>query len=54
MYETVRERIRTARAAGTELEAFLASKPLADLDAKWASGFIKGDAFARTVWQQLD
>ena len=54
MLETVRKRVGAARAAGTKLEAFLASKPLADLDAKWASGFIKGDAFARTVWEQLD
>jgi glyoxylase-like metal-dependent hydrolase (beta-lactamase superfamily II) len=54
MLGTVRRRVDAARAAGTALEAFLASKPLADLDARWGGGFIKGDAFARTVWEQLD
>jgi glyoxylase-like metal-dependent hydrolase (beta-lactamase superfamily II) len=53
MLETVRERVAAARAKGTSLDAFIATKPLDDLDAEWGDGFIKGDAFARTVWSEL-
>jgi glyoxylase-like metal-dependent hydrolase (beta-lactamase superfamily II) len=53
MLGTVRRRVADAIAKGTSQEAFLASKPLADLDPRWGGGFMKADAFLQTVWAEL-
>ncbi len=46
----VLRRARAARAAGTDLETWVAGDPTADLDATWGAGFVGPEAFQRTVW----
>ncbi|MFZ5932118.1 MAG: MBL fold metallo-hydrolase [Pseudomonadota bacterium] len=50
MLATVRERVLAAKAAGKTSEQWVASKPLADLDAEWGDGFIKTDMFTQFVF----
>jgi cyclase len=50
---TVRDRARAAIAAGTEVEAFVAADPLADLNEKWGGGFMKPDVFLRIIYADL-
>lgn len=54
MLATVRDRVHAARAAGGSVDAFVASKPLADLDDKWGGGFMKAERFVRIIWGDLD
>lgn len=53
MLVDVRARVAKGVASGQALEAFLATKPLADLEAAWGGGFIQGDQLARLVWMDL-
>ena len=53
MLATVRDRVRTARASGKDVDAFIASKPLADLDDKWGGGFMKAEDVLQIVWRDL-
>jgi hypothetical protein len=39
--------------AGKTLEQVTAAKPLADLDAKWAQGFLKADPFVSILYKDL-
>ncbi len=49
----VKARIEKGIASGQSLEAFLASKPLADLDAEWGDGFLKTDQVITLIWLNL-
>jgi glyoxylase-like metal-dependent hydrolase (beta-lactamase superfamily II) len=53
MLANVRDRVRAARAAGDSVDAFIASKPLADLDDEWGDGFMETERFLRIVWRDL-
>ncbi len=53
MLADVRDRVRAARAAGDSVDAFIASKPLADLDDEWGDGFMETERFLRIVWRDL-
>jgi glyoxylase-like metal-dependent hydrolase (beta-lactamase superfamily II) len=54
MLVTVRKRVRIARSDGNNLDAFVASKPLADLDDSWGGGFMDPERFVRIVWHDLE
>jgi len=49
----VKARIEKGIASGATLEAFLATKPLADLDAEWGDGFFKTDQVITLIWMNL-
>lgn len=53
MLVDVKARIEKGIASGKTLEAFLATKPLADLDAEWGDGFLKTDQVITLVWMDL-
>lgn len=53
MLVDVKARIAKGIASGATLEAFLATKPLADLDAEWGDGFLKADQVITLVWMDL-
>ncbi|CAN5339624.1 MBL fold metallo-hydrolase [soil metagenome] len=53
MLVAIRNRIRTARAAGQTLEQVKAARPTAEFDAKWGGGFIDADTFVETVYRSL-
>jgi cyclase len=53
MLVTVRDRVRSAIAAGTDIEALVAADPLADLNGKWGGGFMTPDVFLRIVYADL-
>jgi cyclase len=53
MLVDVRSRIEKAIAAGETMEAFIAKKPLADLDAEWGDGFLKADQVITLFWMSL-
>jgi glyoxylase-like metal-dependent hydrolase (beta-lactamase superfamily II) len=53
MLKTVRERVAKAIAAGQDVEALVAARPLADLDPGWGSGFVSAEAFLRTAHASL-
>jgi glyoxylase-like metal-dependent hydrolase (beta-lactamase superfamily II) len=53
MLATARDRVRAAIDAGKSLEEVLAARPLADLDGAWGTGFVKPEAFLRTVYASL-
>jgi len=42
--------VTAAKAAGKTAEEWVASKPLADLDAEWGDGFIKTDMFTQIIF----
>jgi cyclase len=50
----VRDRVRAALAAGGGVDAFVANKPLADLNDQWGGGFMDPERFVRTVWRDLE
>jgi glyoxylase-like metal-dependent hydrolase (beta-lactamase superfamily II) len=54
MLMLARERIEAAIAAGTSLEKLIADSPLADLDPVWGGGFVKPEAFLRSVYASLE
>lgn len=53
MLMTVRTRVAAAVAKGTSLESLLKSKPLADLEERWASQFIPADRITTIVYEDL-
>jgi glyoxylase-like metal-dependent hydrolase (beta-lactamase superfamily II) len=53
MLATVRLRVQAAQAAKKAMPAYLAEKPLADLDPEWGDGFLKADQFLTLVWMDL-
>ena len=53
MLVDVRDRVAAAQAAGTAQAAFVASKPLADLDPVWGGGFMDADRLLALVWADL-
>lgn len=53
MLVDVKGRIDKGIAGGATLEAFVASKPLADLDAEWGDGFLTADAVVTLMWHDL-
>ena len=53
MLVDVRARIEKGIASGRTLPQFIASKPLADLEAEWGDGFIEPDQMVAIVWMDL-
>ena len=53
MLKQVRERVARLKAEKSSLEDAVDAKPTASLDARWGNGFVKADAFVRTVYQTL-
>lgn len=53
MLVDVKARIERGIASGKTLEQFLATKPLADLDAEWGDGFLKTDQVITLIWMNL-
>jgi glyoxylase-like metal-dependent hydrolase (beta-lactamase superfamily II) len=53
MLADVKKRVEKGIRSKKTLEQFVASKPLADLDAEWGDGFIKTDQFLSIVWMDL-
>jgi glyoxylase-like metal-dependent hydrolase (beta-lactamase superfamily II) len=51
MLETVRQKVAAMKKQGKTLDETVASKPTADLDAKWGGGIMNGDAFTGLVYQ---
>lgn len=49
----VKARVEKGIASGATLEAFVAAKPLADLDAEWGDGFVKSDEMVTLFWMDL-
>ena len=53
MLVDVKARIEKGIASGKTMEEFIASKPLADLEAEWGDGFMKPEQFVTLVWMNL-
>jgi glyoxylase-like metal-dependent hydrolase (beta-lactamase superfamily II) len=53
MLVDVKGRIQAGIASGATMEAFIATKPLADLEASWGGGFLTGDQMTTLVWMSL-
>jgi glyoxylase-like metal-dependent hydrolase (beta-lactamase superfamily II) len=53
MLVDVRGRLEAGIASGKTLEDFIATKPLADLDAEWGDGFLKTDQVISLFWMSL-
>jgi cyclase len=53
MLVDVKARVEKGIASGKTRDQFVASKPLADLDAEWGQGFMKTDQFVGLVWLNL-
>jgi cyclase len=53
MLVDVKARIEKGIKSGKTLEQFVASKPLADLDAQYGGGFMKTDRFVQILWGDL-
>jgi glyoxylase-like metal-dependent hydrolase (beta-lactamase superfamily II) len=53
MLVDVKARVEKGIASGKTMEQFLATRPLADLDAEWGAGFIKTDQMIKLVWINL-
>jgi glyoxylase-like metal-dependent hydrolase (beta-lactamase superfamily II) len=53
MLVDVKARVEKGIASGKTREQFVASKPLADLDAEWGDGFLKTDSFVAILWTDL-
>jgi len=53
MLVDVKGRVAKAIQSGQKLDRFVASKPLADLDAEWGDGRIKTDQFLAIAWASL-
>jgi glyoxylase-like metal-dependent hydrolase (beta-lactamase superfamily II) len=53
MLVDVRGRLEAGIASGKTLEEFIATKPLADLDAEWGDGFLKTDQVISLFWMSL-
>ncbi len=53
MLADVIARVTALRDKGLNADAIVAAKPTAGYDAKWGGGFMKPDAFVRTVADSL-
>ncbi len=53
MLAEVRDRVKSAKAAGTSLETLVAQKPLAHLEPIWGGGFIEAPALLVAVYASL-
>lgn len=53
MLSTVRSRVAAGIASEKTVDQVIASRPAAEFDPRWGSGFIKSEAFVRTVYQSL-
>ncbi len=53
MLLTARERVAKAIAAGQAIDALVAARPLADLDAIWGTGFVSPERFLRSAHASL-
>ncbi|MGH9443462.1 MAG: MBL fold metallo-hydrolase [Thermoanaerobaculia bacterium] len=53
MLKQARERVARLKAEGNSVEDVVAARPTASLDPKWGNGFVKADAFVRTVYETL-
>ena len=53
MLKQARERVAAMKARGESMEDVVSARPIASLDAKWGNGFVKADAFVRTIYQTL-
>jgi len=51
--QTLRDRIAKLKAEGKSRDEVIAAKPTADHDAKWGTGFMKGDTFTGLVYDSL-
>jgi hypothetical protein len=51
--KTMRDRIARLKAEGKSRDEAIAAKPTADHDAKWGTGFMKGDVFTGIVYDSL-
>jgi len=51
--KTLRDRIAKLKAEGKSRDEVIAAKPTADYDAKWGTGFLKGDAFTGLAYDSL-
>jgi glyoxylase-like metal-dependent hydrolase (beta-lactamase superfamily II) len=51
--KTLRDRIAKLKAEGKTRDQVVAAKPTADHDAKWGTGFMKGDVFTGLVFDSL-
>jgi len=51
--KTLRDRIAKLKAEGKSRDQAVAAKPTADYDAKWGTGFMKGDTFTGIVYDSL-
>jgi glyoxylase-like metal-dependent hydrolase (beta-lactamase superfamily II) len=53
MLIVVRDRVKSALAAGKSLEAYQAEQPLADLAPSYGKGFLNAERFLAIVWSDL-
>jgi glyoxylase-like metal-dependent hydrolase (beta-lactamase superfamily II) len=53
MLVDVKARVEKGIASGKTMDQFIASKPLADLEAAWGGGFIKPDQMVKQLWVNL-
>lgn len=53
MLTDVKARIEKGIASGQTLEGYLATQPLADLEAEWGGGFLKTDQLITLMWMSL-
>ena len=53
MLVDVRKRIAAGIASGKTMDAFIAAKPLADLDAEWGDGFLTTNQTIMLMWTDL-
>ena len=51
--KAARDRIAKLKAEGKTRDEVIAAKPTADLDAKWGTGFMKGDSFVGLAYDSL-
>ena len=51
--KAARDRIAKLKAEGKTRDEVIAAKPTADLDAKWGTGFMKGDGFVGLAYDSL-
>jgi len=51
--KTLRDRIAKLKGEGKSRDEVVAAKPTADHDAKWGTGFMKGDVFTGLVYDSL-
>jgi glyoxylase-like metal-dependent hydrolase (beta-lactamase superfamily II) len=53
MLKTLRDRIAKLKGEGKSRDEAIAAKPTAEYDAKWGTGFIKGDVFTGLAYDSL-